>query len=102
MSWSDSVAGLVQAWYSGNEAGNAIADVLFGKINPSAKLPLTLPKREEDIPAYLNSRCEYGRIHYREDIYVGYKSYLAHKIDPRFVFGYALQLISLDSKLKRV
>lgn len=62
MPWIDNVGGLIQAWYSGNEAGNALADLLFGKVNPSGRLPLTLPSRVEDIPAYLNDKSENGKI----------------------------------------
>lgn len=74
MPWKDAVAGIVQAWYSGNEAGNAIADVFFGKVNPSGKLPLSFPKRIEDIAAYPNLRCEQGKIQYKEDVFVGVSS----------------------------
>ena len=88
MPWIDGIGGLVQAWYSGNEVGNSIADVLFGKVNPSGKLPLSLPKRIEDIgPAYLNTKSENGKIHYREDLFVGYKHYIANKVEPLFPFG---------------
>ncbi|PPQ81597.1 hypothetical protein CVT26_013572 [Gymnopilus dilepis] len=90
MPWVKEVSGLLQAWYSGNEAGNAIADVLFGKVNPSARLPLTFPSRIEDVPAYLNHKSESGRIHYREDLFVGYKHYQARNITPLFPFGFGL------------
>ncbi|KDQ17192.1 glycoside hydrolase family 3 protein [Botryobasidium botryosum FD-172 SS1] len=90
MPWLGSVAGLVQAWYSGNEVGNAIADVLFGKVNPSGKMPLSFPKRIEDIPAYPNLRAENGKIHYREDLFVGYKHYQAKGIEPLIPFGFGL------------
>ncbi|KAG6850469.1 hypothetical protein H0H93_012890 [Arthromyces matolae] len=90
MPWVDSVAGLLQAWYLGNESGNALADVLYGKVNPSGRLPLTLPVRIEDIPAYLNDRSEHGQIHYREDLFVGYKHYQARNVKPLFPFGYGL------------
>ncbi|KAH8829706.1 glycoside hydrolase family 3 protein [Flagelloscypha sp. PMI_526] len=70
MPWSSSVHGIVQTWYLGNETGNAIADVLFGKVNPSGRLPLSLPTRMCDVPA------EFGKIHYREDLFVGYKGYM--------------------------
>lgn len=62
MPWVESVNGLLQSWYLGNETGNAIADVLYGRVNPAGRLPLTLPVREEDIPAYLNDKSEYGQI----------------------------------------
>ena len=88
MPWVDKVAGIVQAWYSGNEAGNAIADVLFGEINPSGKLPLTFPARIEDTPSYLSFGSENGNVVYREDIFVGYKWYQARNIRPLFAFGY--------------
>lgn len=90
LSWSSDVAGVLQAWYSGNEVGNAIADILFGSRSPSGRLPITLPKREVDIPAYPNTKSENGKIHYREDIYVGYKGYHARQIEPEFVFGCVL------------
>lgn len=87
MPWVDSVNAVIQAWYSGNEVGNALADVIYGKINPSGRLPLTLPVREQDTPAYLNTRSENGKIHYREDLFVGYKWYQARDIKPLFPFG---------------
>ncbi|OCH95211.1 putative beta-glucosidase from glycoside hydrolase family GH3 [Obba rivulosa] len=90
MPWVNSVNGLIQAWYSGNEVGNALADVIYGKINPSGRLPLTLPTREQDIPAYLNMRSENGQIHYREDLFVGYKWYQAKGFRPLFPFGFGL------------
>jgi len=62
MPWVDKVAGLLQTWYSGNEVGNALADVLFGKVNPAGRLPLSFPVREEDIAAYLNDKCLNGKI----------------------------------------
>lgn len=87
MPWVEAINGLVQCWYSGNEVGNALADVIFGNINPSGRLPLTLPVRVEDNPAYLNLRCENGKIHYREDLFVGYKHYQEKNIKPLFPFG---------------
>ncbi|EKM82934.1 hypothetical protein AGABI1DRAFT_118340 [Agaricus bisporus var. burnettii JB137-S8] len=90
MPWIDSVSGILQAWYSGNELGNALSDVLFGKVNPSGRLPLTLPACIQDSPAYLNDKCENGKIHYREDLFVGYKHYQARGIKPLFPFGHGL------------
>lgn len=88
MPWINEVDGVLQAWLSGNEVGNAIADVLFGKVNPSGKLPLTLPARIEDVPSYLSFGSENGKVVYREDLFVGYKHYQARKMKPMFPFGY--------------
>ncbi|KAH9830943.1 putative beta-glucosidase from glycoside hydrolase family GH3 [Rhodofomes roseus] len=90
MPWVHGVNGIIQAWYSGNEVGNALADVVYGLINPSGRLSLTLPVTERDIPAYLNMRSENGKIHYREDIFVGYKYYQAKGVAPLFPFGHGL------------
>ena len=105
MPWTKAVAGIVQAWYRGNETGNAIADVLFGDINPSGKLPLSFPIRVEDNPAYLNYRSERGRTLYREDIYIGYRYYEAVKKPVLWPFGWGLSytsfsLVNLDLKHK--
>jgi beta-glucosidase len=81
-------AGVLQGWYLGNEAGNAIGDVLFGKVNPSGRLPISLPRREEDIPAHLSFGSEMGKVHYREDVFVGYKHYQARNVEPLFPFGW--------------
>ncbi|TCD62616.1 hypothetical protein EIP91_006630 [Steccherinum ochraceum] len=94
MPWVNDVRAIVQAWYLGNEAGNAIADVIYGKVNPSGRLPLTLPVREQDTPAYLSTRSENGKIHYREDLFVGYKWYQARDIKPLFPFGHGLSYTS--------
>ncbi|KAI0050040.1 glycoside hydrolase family 3 protein [Auriscalpium vulgare] len=96
MPWVRSVAGVVQAWYQGNEVGNAIADVLFGAVNPSGRLPLTFPVRVEDIAAYPNLYSENGQIQYREDLFVGYKHYQARNIHPLFPFGHGLSYTSFE------
>ena len=70
MPWVDSVHALVQAWYLGNATGDAIADVLFGKHSPSGKLPITFPRREEDVPAFGHFHSENGKIIYAEDLFV--------------------------------
>ncbi|CAA7270155.1 unnamed protein product [Cyclocybe aegerita] len=90
MPWIEDIGALLQTWYLGNETGNAIADVLFGKVNPGGRLPLSFPVRKEDIPAHLNDKSEHGKIHYREDLFVGYKYYQARGIAPLFPFGFGL------------
>lgn len=71
--WADLVKTHLHAWFGGNELGNGIADVLFGVVNPSGKLPLSFPRRIEDTPTYLNFGSERGQVTYGEGIYVGYK-----------------------------
>ena len=94
MPWLSKVAGVLYAWYGGNEAGNGIADIIYGKVNPSGRLPLSLPTKEEDVPAYLNFGSERGEVHYREDLYVGYKWYQARGLKAMFPFGYVYSSIS--------
>ncbi|MBY0278345.1 glycoside hydrolase family 3 C-terminal domain-containing protein [Candidatus Binatia bacterium] len=84
-SWIDRVAGLVMAWYPGQEGGHAIAEVLFGDVDPSGKLPLSVPRAESDLPEFVSdsARLEvtYGYDH-------GYR-WLDHRgIEPRFPFGF--------------
>jgi len=62
MPWANSVPAIVHAWYLGNSTGDAIADVLFGKQNPSGKLSLTFPKAEEDVPSYGHFHSENGKV----------------------------------------
>jgi beta-glucosidase len=87
MTWHENAKALVHAWYGGNEIGNGIADVLFGDVNPSAKLPLSWPFSLKDNPSYLNSGSTNGRVLYGEDIYVGYKYYDCVCKDVLFQFG---------------
>ncbi|KAF5386896.1 hypothetical protein D9615_002114 [Tricholomella constricta] len=88
--WIDSVAAVVHAWYLGNATGDAIADVLFGKHNPSGKLSLTFPKKIEDVPSFGHFHSENGIVRYAEDLFVGYKHYHHRNIAPLFPFGFGL------------
>jgi beta-glucosidase len=90
MDWAGRVLAVVQLWYPGQEGGDALADVLFGDVNPSGRLPLTFPERLEDTPAYLNDPGEAGHVLYGEGIFVGYRFYEARGIEPRFAFGHGL------------
>ncbi len=90
MGWLDKVPAVLEAWFPGQECGNAIADVLFGDVNPSGKLPTTFPKRLEDNPAYINYPGERGQVFYGEGIFVGYRYYDKKKIEPLFPFGHGL------------
>jgi beta-glucosidase len=90
MPWIDRASTVVQAWYQGQEAGNALADVLFGVCNPSGKLPTTFPKRLEDNPSYENWPGENREVIYGEGINVGYRHYELKEIEPLFPFGHGL------------
>jgi beta-glucosidase len=96
MPWLDKVAAVVQAWFPGQECGNAIADVLFGETNPSGRLAQTFPVRLEDTPAYLNFPGENGRVYYGEGLFVGYRYYDKKKIAPLFPFGFGLSYTTYD------
>src|SRR5262249_1442849 len=82
------------AWYPGQECGNAIADVLFGDVTPSGKLPQTFPRRLEDNPAYINYPGENGRVYYGEGLFVGYRYYEKKLVEPLFPFGFGLSYTS--------
>lgn len=92
MPWLDEVPAVIQAWYCGSEAGNALAAVLFGDVNPSGKLPFTFPARLEDVGAH--STDSYGtapgKCTYAEDIFVGYRWTESRNITPLFPFGHGL------------
>ncbi|KAG8854733.1 hypothetical protein FRB91_003186 [Serendipita sp. 411] len=90
MPWTEDVAAILHTWYLGNVTGDAIADVLFGKVNPSAKLSMTFPKRLEDTPSYGHYGTENGSVWYAEDLFVGYKHYVRSKVPTLYPFGYGL------------
>jgi len=90
MPWADRVPAILQAWYQGQEAGNALADVLFGFKNPSGKLPTTFPKRLQDNPTYHNWPGENLKVVYGEGLYIGYRHYEHLSLAPLFPFGHGL------------
>jgi beta-glucosidase len=94
--WIDQVPSVVEAWFPGQECGHAIADILFGDVNPSGKLPTTFPKRLEDTPTYINYPGENGQVLYGEGIFVGYRYYDKKKIEPLFPFGHGLSYTSFE------
>ena len=91
MPWIDRVPAVLEAWYSGSEAGNALADVLFGAVNPSGKLPFTFPVRLEDNGAIALGEYPGGdSVKYNESIFVGYRWTEKQQIAPLFAFGHGL------------
>jgi beta-glucosidase len=92
MPWINHVAGVVEAWYPGQENGKAIAAVLFGDVDPSGRLPITFPRSDEQTPVASTRRWPgiNGVAHYDEGLLVGYRWYDARHETPLFPFGYGL------------
>ena len=93
--WGDKVKAIVMAWYSGQEGGRAVAEILTGVISPSGKLPISIEHRWEDNPVsksyYENMKfVEYKRTQYSEGIFMGYRGYDKSGIKPLYPFGYGL------------
>lgn len=88
--WIDDVGAVLEAWMMGQAGGGAIADVLFGRTNPSGKLAETFPLRLADTPALLNWPGENGQVRYGEGLYIGYRYYDARQLPTLFPFGYGL------------
>ncbi len=90
--WIENIPAVIEAWYAGQEAGNAIADILFGDVNPSGKLPITFPKKLSDSPAHVSTRTYPGneKVYYDEGIFVGYRHFDTKNIEPLFPFGHGL------------
>lgn len=96
MPWLDKVAGVVQLWYDSQEQGNALADILFGDVAPSGKLPITFPKRLQDNPSYINFPGENGEVQYGEGLFVGYRYYDKKDVEPLFPFGFGLSYTTFE------
>lgn len=98
MPWIDQVKGVFEAWYPGQENGNAIAALLFGDSNPSGKLPVTFPRSLADVPAATAGQWPgiEGSVNYSEGIEVGYRWYDAKQIPPLFSFGHGLSYTSFQ------
>ena len=106
MPWLDKVSGVVEAWYAGNKGADAVANILFGDVNPTAKLPMTFPRSEADLPHTTVRTPPPGAkdiairqkaqdeptysIEYDEGLKVGYKWYDAEKKPVLFPFGFGL------------
>ncbi|HEY6307866.1 MAG TPA: glycoside hydrolase family 3 C-terminal domain-containing protein [Candidatus Angelobacter sp.] len=90
--WLDRVATVLQAWYPGQEGGTALAEVVFGDVNPSGRLPVTFERRWEDNPTHDSYYPEPGtkRVVYREGVFLGYRGFDQKGAKPLFPFGYGL------------
>ena len=90
--WVNNAKGILQAWYPGMEGGNAIANILFGAVNPSGKLPMTFPKKLEDSPERKLGMYSKDSLtmYYTDDIYVGYRYFDTYRVEPQFEFGRGL------------
>ena len=92
MPWVDNVNAIVEAWYCGSQSGTALADIIFGDVNPSGKLPVTFPVRLEDNGAHALGAYDPAstEAHYSEGIFVGYRWAQKKDIKPLFAFGHGL------------
>ena len=88
--WIDAAAAVLEAWLSGQAAGGAIADILFGVVDPAGRLAETFPLRLEDTPAYLDFPGDADQVRYGEGLYIGYRWYEARDLPVAFPFGYGL------------
>lgn len=108
MPWANSARAIVHAWYQGQENGNALADVLLGRVNPSGKMPLTFPQKLEDHGSneWFPGDVERDYAEYGEGILVGYRWFDAKHVAPLWPFGYGLSFttflvsnIAVDGKI---
>ncbi|PHN17280.1 beta-glucosidase [Pseudomonas sp. ICMP 561] len=99
--WIDDVAGTLHAFYPGQNGGQALAEILFGKVNPSAKLPISIERNIEDnpiyatFPAYDNYK-QLKEMSYKDDLMLGYRGYEKKGIKPLYPFGYGLSYTSFS------
>jgi beta-glucosidase len=94
--WIEPVAAVLEAWMMGQAGGGAVADILFGRVNPSGKLAETFPRRLEDTPSFSNFPGERDVARYGEGLFVGYRWYDARDIDPQFPFGHGLSYTKFE------
>jgi beta-glucosidase len=94
--WIDQAPAVLEAWYPGMEGGSAIADVVFGKVNPSGKLPFTWPKTLADSPSEKLGREDADSVHYDEGVLVGYRYFDTKDVEPQFPFGFGLSYTDFE------
>ncbi|MBQ3607194.1 MAG: glycoside hydrolase family 3 C-terminal domain-containing protein [Bacteroidales bacterium] len=104
MPWEDKADAIVQGWYGGTESGNALADVLTGKVNPSGRLPFSIPfkyedgpiKTERQYPGIKEEGDQFWQTHYDEGVYVGYRWYDSKNVPVQWAFGHGLSYTSFE------
>ena len=96
MPWVGDAGSILQSWFPGQEFGNSLSDIIFGKINPSGKLPTTFPKSIKDTPAYATYPGKDLQMDYEEGLYIGYRWYEKEEIEPLFPFGHGLSYTSFE------
>ncbi|MFC7625599.1 glycoside hydrolase family 3 C-terminal domain-containing protein [Microlunatus sp. GCM10028923] len=94
--WQHLVPGLIEGWLLGQAGGAALADVLFGAVNPSGRLAETIPFKLSDTPAYLDFPGQFGKINYSEGIFVGYRYFDARDLPVSFPFGHGLSYTTFE------
>lgn len=88
--WASKAPAIIQQWYNGQECGNALAEALFGKVNPSGKLPFTWVKKYDDSPTMKDYGKDPTKTEFKEGIFMGYRYYDKNKVSVRFPFGHGL------------
>ncbi|GGV29438.1 glycosyl hydrolase [Actinomadura cremea] len=96
--WHDEVDAIVEGWLLGQGGGRAIADVLFGVVNPSGRLAETVPLRLQDHPSFLNFPGEQGHVRYGEGVLVGYRYFETAEVPVRYPFGHGLSYTSFETR----
>lgn len=102
--WANKVGATLQAWFSGQQGGQALAEILYGKVNPSGKLPITIDKQIENNPSYASypdPKAYLGdhaltEMTYSEGLFLGYRGYNKAKAKPLYPFGYGLSYTTFD------
>lgn len=100
--WADKAAAILNAYYPGQEGGEALAKILVGDVNPSAKLPYSYIQEPEQSPGFINYQNPDLRTPYTEDVFVGYKWYETHGVEPLYPFGFGLSYTSFEYSNLRI
>jgi beta-glucosidase len=96
MPWVEEANAILQCWFPGQEFGNSLADILFGTVNPSGKLPTTFPKKLSDTPAFPTYPGKDMQMDYEEGLFIGYRWYEREAIEPLFPFGHGLSYTTFE------